>query len=68
MTDFLLQDEGSIFLLTPLTDAASCWVTEHVDPDALAWAGGIVVEHRFIEEIVAGAICDGLQVSTRCSS
>ena len=60
--DFSVSNHGSIFLLQPLTFAGRAWVEEHVDPDHQQWAGGVVVEHRYIGDIVAGIINDGLGV------
>jgi hypothetical protein len=58
--DFLVQNEGTIFLLTPLSSAANEWVSEHLPEDAMRFGGSIVVEHRFISPIVAGIQSDGL--------
>ena len=38
------------------------WLDEHIAEDHQEWAGAIVVEHRFIGDIVRGAIVDGLRV------
>jgi len=61
--DFLLCDEGSIFLLQPLTPAAVSWVEENLPEDRMTFGSAIVVEHRYIADIVRGAIADGLAVS-----
>jgi hypothetical protein len=56
------MNEGSIFVLRALTDAAREWVAENVDPDAMTWgADGTVIEHRYVRDIVAGAQRDGLK-------
>ena len=60
--DFLVENHGSIFLLTPLTPAANSWVDEHIPLGALRWGGAIVVEHRYIADIVRGIQTDGLTV------
>lgn len=60
--DFLVENHGTIFLLQPLTPAANSWVNEHLPEDRLTFAGAVVVEHRFIADIVRGAIADGLVV------
>lgn len=60
--DFYVVNHGSIFVLTPLTEAAQGWVAEHLPPDAPTWGDSIVVEHRFIGEIVAGFTADGLKL------
>lgn len=58
--DFLVENHGTIFLLQPPTASANSWVNEHLPEDRLTFAGAVVVEHRFIANIVRGAITDGL--------
>jgi hypothetical protein len=60
--DFLVENHGTIFLLQPLTPAASSWLNEHLPEDHLTFGGGVCVEHRFIRDIVTGIIGDGLVV------
>lgn len=62
--DFSVSNHGSIFLLQPLTFAARAWIEEHVDPDHQEWAGGVVVEHRFIRGLVEGIAADGHTVAS----
>jgi hypothetical protein len=50
--DFTVQNEGSIFLLQPCTDAARSWVEEFLPEDRTEFAGAIVVEHRYIGSLV----------------
>jgi hypothetical protein len=63
MSDFLVANHGSIFTLTPLTEPASVWIDEHIGDGAQCWGAGIVVEHRYIGDIVEGIVNDGLEVS-----
>lgn len=60
--DFALQNEGTIYLLTPLTDSAKEWVTEHLPEDAQWFGNGVVIEWRYIACIVQGIQDDGLAV------
>lgn len=63
MADFSIQDHGSICILTALTEAAQQWVAENIPEDAQRWGvNGVVVEPRYLSDIVAGAINDGLEV------
>lgn len=65
MADFLVENHGTIFLLEPTTDAACEWVEEHLSAEPTRptrWGSAIVVEHRYIREIVEGARRDGLVV------
>jgi hypothetical protein len=61
--DFTIRDEGSILLLTPHTEPARKWIDEHLPEDRLTFAGAVVVEHRYIRDIVAGILRDGLRCS-----
>jgi hypothetical protein len=60
--DLLVNGHGSIYLLRAASRRGQRWVDEHISDDRLEWAGAIVVEHRYIGEIVRGALTDGLQV------
>ena len=62
MADLSIQNEGSIFLLRGLTDAGKAWIAEHIPDDAQTFGGAVAVEHRFIGDIAAGAVNDGLDV------
>ena len=45
------------------TNAGLDWVAEHIPEDAQKFGVAFVVEHRFIRNVVAGAMRDGLKVS-----
>jgi hypothetical protein len=62
MADFEVSNRGTIYIFTPLTPAGRDWVAEFLPEDAQRWAGGVVIEHRYIFGIVAGAQRDGLSV------
>lgn len=63
MTDLMVANHGSIFILTPVSDAGREWIGDHIPDEAMTWgAEGIVVEHRYIEAIISGAVADGLEV------
>jgi hypothetical protein len=62
--DLHVQGSGSVYLLRPVSRCGTSWVAEHIPSDAMRFAGGsIVVEHRYIHDIVAAAIADGLRVT-----
>jgi hypothetical protein len=61
--DFSVSNHGSIFLLQPLTFEARAWIEEHVDPGSQEWAGAVVIEHRFIRDLVEGIFADGYTVA-----
>jgi hypothetical protein len=63
--DFTVQNHGSIFLLCPQTEAATEWARKHIGGEngfQPYWPGAVVVEHRYITDIVEGIKSDGLQV------
>jgi hypothetical protein len=64
-SDLLVHGEGSIYLLRAVSRRGQKWLDEHIEADAQEWAGAVVVEHRFIGDIVSGAIADGLRASVR---
>lgn len=62
--DFSVSYHGSISIIRPLTERAKDWVREYIPADAQRWAGGIAVEHRYVDGVVTGIINDGLTVAT----
>ena len=64
--DFTVTNHGSLWLLTLITEAAQAWAAEHLPSDALRWGDhSIVVEPRYLENIVLGIQGDGLTVHPR---
>ena len=61
-TDLLLHGEGSIYLLRAASRRGQLWVDDNVSTDRQEWAGAVVIEHRYIADIVHGAVADGLRV------
>jgi hypothetical protein len=62
MSDFTIQNEGTIFLLIPNTPLAEEWIEEHIPETAQYFGDAVVVEHRYIADLVTGIIADGLIV------
>lgn len=63
--DFEVSGGGTLYTLLPLTDEALQWIEENLPPegeDRMMFGMAVVVEHRYIEEIVRGAQADGLVV------
>jgi hypothetical protein len=58
--DFRVIDGGSVFLLTPCTGPAQAWVEDNLPAERMVYAGGIVVEHRYIDSIIEGFMDAGL--------
>ena len=61
--DITAQNEGSLWIVSGATDAGCTWLEENLQGDAMRWAGGFVVEPRYVGPILAGASTDGLVVS-----
>ncbi len=59
--DFTVNNQGSIFILTGQTEACREWIEENVgDNQTQTWGQhGIVVEHRYIQDIVDGLRSEG---------
>lgn len=64
MADFMVRNEGTIYLLQPLTPRATEWLSMHLPADRAMFGDGAVIEHRYITDIVAGIRIDGLTVAT----
>ena len=62
MADFHIQNEGSIVILYPHGREAQEWIEEHLPADAQRWGTGIVIEPRYLEDILNGIRADGLEV------
>jgi hypothetical protein len=62
VADLLVHDHGSIYLLRATSRCGQSWIDERISDDRQEWGGAIIVEHRFIGDIVRGAIGDGLEV------
>lgn len=61
--DVDVHREGTLFLVGALTDSGVSWLSENVDVEnATFWLSNIVVEHRYIEQLVIGMIEAGLVV------
>jgi len=63
MSDFMVSGGGTVFVLTPLTEAAKSWVSDFIDPGAQRWGRGVVIEHRYISDIINGIEDSGLSIA-----
>jgi hypothetical protein len=61
--DFEVQNEGSIYLLRPMSEGARIWCAEHLPEDAPRFGVAYAVEHRYIRDIVEGVMADGYNVT-----
>ena len=63
--DVRVSGSGTMYLVTPLTEAAKEWVAEHVQLESWQWLGsGFGVEWRYVENLVEGMEDAGLSVSS----
>ena len=63
ISDFDVQDCGSIILLRAISAEANDWVDEHLPEDAQHFAGATVIERRYFEDIYEGIVDAGLSIS-----
>lgn len=66
--DFRAFDSGSLVILMPMNQAGRDWLkgnglTVEDNPELQTWCGGIVVEPRYIGDIIEGIRGDGLEVA-----
>lgn len=67
--DIRVENHGSLFLLWPQSRVGLEWIREHISEDAQWWGvreglkrGALVVEPRYVQDIVNGARSAGLEV------
>ena len=60
--DIRVENHGSLFLLWPATKRAACWLDGVIAEDAQYCGDAVVVEPRYIRDIVNGARDAGLEV------
>ena len=63
--DFELQNEGSLYLLRPLTVHAAEWLEEHIEQNRQMFGTAVVVEHRYVADIVRGIRAEGLEIGLK---
>ena len=61
--DIRVENHGSLFVLHPETPQGHEWIDDNIQGDEVQfWCGGVVVEPRYIADIVEGMKIDGLEV------
>ena len=60
--DFSILSQGSVAILTPISEAACAWAGENLPDDAMHFAGGIAVEARYVDAIADCIVGDGLTI------
>lgn len=59
--DIRVENHGSIVLLNPGTKRGEQWLRDHTD--GMWYDGALVVEPRYVRDVIAGATDDGLEVA-----
>jgi len=60
--DVFIENHGSLVLLRPASDLARGWIEDNVNDEAQFFGGALVVEPRYVENVVEGMLADGLDV------
>jgi len=64
MSDFSISDQGSIFLIQPLNDAARHWLDENVVSEPWQWVqGALCIEARFARDLLREIEDAGFEIS-----
>ena len=58
--DIQVENHFSLFLIRPLSDRARAWIQRFVQPDALYFGSALVVEPRFVGDLIEGMVTSGL--------
>ena len=60
--DFLLEDHGSVFLLSPQTLSARLWIADNIGRENgfQPYYPTIAIEHRYVQAVIEGIQNDGL--------
>ncbi len=61
-TDIWVVPQGTLALVRPLTQRASEWIRDHVD-DCRWFGPALLLEHRYIADLLSRMIEDGLHVT-----
>jgi hypothetical protein len=54
------QPGDTVGLVAPVSPASKSWIEEHVQPDAPRMGHALVVEHRYVRDLLTGMVGDGL--------
>jgi hypothetical protein len=60
--DFTVQNEGSIFLLRPHSQAAHVWITEHMSGGIQQFGSAAVIDYKYIYDVINSIQQEGLLV------
>ena len=62
--DFILSGGGSVYLLRPMTKFGVEWVEQNISQAGFQpyWPEQVVIEHRYVRDLIEGIRADGLTV------
>lgn len=62
--DIIVENHGTIAILRGMTDAGYAWIEEHVSGEGYQpfGLGARLAEPRYVQDIIDGAMADGLLV------
>ena len=63
--DIYVENHGTLILVRPATPVAKSWIEENVSDEATFWAGALVVEPRYVHDLLRGMKADGLEINAR---
>ena len=61
--DFTVQNEFTLFLLRPHTPAAQIWIDENLASEHLTFGGAVVIEPRYLDDILNGIRAHGFVIA-----
>lgn len=59
--DFVVRDEGTIWVFAPQSPAALQFLSEHIQEGAQYFGESLVVEHRYVYDLLIGLREHGLR-------
>lgn len=60
---FDIENHGSICLIRPMTPDVDEWLRANVDPEAQWFGNALVVEPRYVGDLVEGLVAEGFVAS-----
>jgi hypothetical protein len=60
--DFDLTICGSVYILTPISNAAQDWIIEHLQTDPMNEGDSVVVDEQFISRVLNSIQREGMSV------
>lgn len=61
--DYYIENYGTLFLATPLNESAWANLRDNVQEDAQFWGDAVVVEHRYIVDLVEQLQAEGWKIA-----